>query len=305
MAAISSELEIEPAQRNTRVNEIIAIGLIALALLLGLCLASYNPNDSSWNAAGETSAHNWIGVVGANVAAGLFQSIGLAAYLIPFLFVAAAWRRFRSRRINAPVSRLSGVVVLVLSSDAVLSLANIKPFFDASFNAGGLVGAVIARALVGGLNTIGTTILLVAIAATGLLLATNFSFAHFYETFATTLGDRFGALRSIPERFRAWRQARREKRQQRIELKQAAVGSATKITKGETGTEIRSSNPELAEAFASFSATAAVPAKTMSAAAGVASAPAKRGGTRGKTETAESAMIEEMVREAAVKRKTE
>ena len=33
MAAISSELEIEPAQRNTRVNEIVAIGLIALALL--------------------------------------------------------------------------------------------------------------------------------------------------------------------------------------------------------------------------------------------------------------------------------
>ena len=53
MAAISSELEIEPAQRNTRVNEIIAIGLVALALLLGLCLASYNPNDSSWKAAGE------------------------------------------------------------------------------------------------------------------------------------------------------------------------------------------------------------------------------------------------------------
>src|SRR2546430_10218356 len=37
---------------------------------------------------------------------------------------------------------------------SLLSLANIKPFFDASFNAGGLVGAVIARTLVGGLNTI-------------------------------------------------------------------------------------------------------------------------------------------------------
>ena len=276
MAAISSELEIEPAQRNTRVNEIIAIGLIALALLLGLCLASYNPNDASWNAAGETGAHNWIGVVGANVAAGLFQTIGLAAYLIPFLIIAGAWRRFRSRRINAPLSRLAGLFVLVLSSAALLSLANIKPFFDASFNAGGLVGAVIARTLVGGLNTIGATILLVAIAATGLLLATNFSFANFYETFATTMGDRFIALRSIPERFRAWRQARRAKRQQRIELKQAAVGSAIEITQAETGTEIRSNNPELAEAFRSFSAGATTPPKTMSAAAGAATASAKR-----------------------------
>src|SRR5437764_7405711 len=252
MAAISSELEIEPAHRNTRVNEIIAIGLVALGLLLFLCLFSYNPNDPSWNGAGETGTHNWIGAVGANVAAGLFQGIGLAAYLLPFLFLAAAWRRFRSRGINAPVSRLVGLIVLVLSSAALLSLANIKPFFDASFNAGGLVGALVARALVGGLNTIGATILLVAIAATGLLLATNFSFAQFYETFATTLGDRFGALRSIPERFRAWRQARREKRQQRIELKRHARTEVASIqtTQAETGTEISTSNPELAEALA-------------------------------------------------------
>src|SRR3954465_12131366 len=167
MAAIPSDIEVEHTPRNTRINEIVAIGLIAAALLLGLCLASYNPNDPSWNAAGETGAHNWIGAVGANVAAAVFQSIGLAAYLLPFLILAAAWRRFRSRRINAPVSRLAGLIVLVLSSAALLSLANVKPFLDASFHAGGLIGAIIARALVSGLNTIGATILLVAIAVTG------------------------------------------------------------------------------------------------------------------------------------------
>src|SRR5437870_12182412 len=167
MASIPVDIEVQPA-RNTRANEIIAIALIAMALLLGLCLASYNPNDLSWNAAGETGAHNWIGAVGANVAAALFQAIGLAAYLLPFLLLAAAWRRFRSRRINAPVSRLAGLIVLVLSSSALLTLANIRPFFDASFSAGGLAGAVIARVLVGGLNTIGAAILLAAIAATGI-----------------------------------------------------------------------------------------------------------------------------------------
>src|SRR6267378_7134729 len=122
MSAISSELEVESAPRNTRVNEIVAIGLIALAMLLGLCLASYNPNDPSWNAAGESGTHNWIGAVGANVAAALFQAIGLAAYLLPFLLLAAAWRRFRSSRINAPVSRLAGLILVVLSSSALLTL---------------------------------------------------------------------------------------------------------------------------------------------------------------------------------------
>src|SRR6266550_2893015 len=142
MAAITTDIDIQPAPRNTRLNEIIAIGMIALALLLGLCLASYNPNDPSWNAAGESATHNWIGAVGANVATVLFQAIGLAGYLLPFLLLAAAWRRFRSRRINAPVSRVTGLLVLVLSAAALLSLANIRPFFDASFNAGGLVGAL-------------------------------------------------------------------------------------------------------------------------------------------------------------------
>ena len=318
MAAISSDIEVEPTPRNTRVNEIVAIGLIATALLLGLCLASYNPNDPSWNAAGETGAHNWIGAVGANVAAALFQSIGLAAYLLPFLLLAAAWRRFRSRRINAPVSRIAGLVILVLSSAALLSLANFKPFFDASYNAGGLAGAIIARLLVSGLNTIGATILLTAIAATGVLLATKFSFAGFYAKLSKMISERFAILRLVPERFRAWRQTRRERRQQKLELKRQAkgegavatamMGTSATIKDGDAGTQIRTNDPEIAEAFASFAAQTSAP-KTMSAAAGVATAPIKKGGwgTRGRasTEAAESAMVEEMVREASVKRKTE
>ena len=320
MAAISSDMEVEvpPAPRNTRVNEIVAIALVALGLLLFLCLFSYNPNDLSWNAAGESGSHNWIGAVGANVAAALFQSIGLAAYLLPFLFLAAAWRRFRSHRINAPVSRVAGLILLVLSSSALLALAHLRPFFDASFNAGGLAGVLISRALVSGLNTVGAAILLAAIAATGLLLATRFSFALYYENLTLVLGDRFAALRLIPERFRAWRMARRERRQQRLEMRRQAKAereaaesaaevnaAGTVITAAKT-TEIRAGGDEIAEAFASFSATTS--GKTMAAAAGAATAPAKKTSwpTRSKsTEVAESALVEEMVREAAVKRKTE
>src|SRR5712692_6981961 len=145
MATISNEIEIQPETGNSRLNEIVAIGLIAFALLLGLCLASYHPNDPSWNAAGEAGAHNWIGAVGANVAAAFFQTVGLAAYLLPFLLLATAWRRFRSRQINAPLSRVTGLVVLVFSSSALLALANFRPLIDASFNAGGVAGTIIAR----------------------------------------------------------------------------------------------------------------------------------------------------------------
>ncbi|MDX6383645.1 MAG: segregation ATPase FtsK/SpoIIIE, family [Blastocatellia bacterium] len=324
MATISNEIDVQPEERNSRLNEIVAIALVAVGLLLFLCLWSYSPNDPSWNSAGNASARNWIGAVGANVAAGLFQGIGFAAYLIPFLFLAAAWRRVRSRRINAPVSRVAGLVLLVLSSAALLSLANIKPFFDASVNAGGLTGAIIARALVAGLNTIGATILLAAIAATGVLLATNFSFAAFYERVTLAVASRFEVFQAIPEKFRAWRQARRERKQQRLEMRrqakaEAAAAGTSPLTDA-TGTQIVSEERtgptigsgtdgnEIAAAFASFTAETSAGQKTMSAAAGAATAPTKRlsVSSRGKaTEASESALIEEMVREAAVKRKTE
>jgi len=321
MATIPTEIEMTSAPRNTRLNEIIAIGMIALALLLGLCLASYNPNDPSWNAAGETATHNWIGAVGANVATVLFQAIGLAAYLLPLLLLATAWRRFRSRRIKAPLSRAAGLLLLLLSASALLTLARIRPFIDASFNAGGLAGAVIASGLAGWLNTIGATILLAAIAATGILLATNFSFAQFYERIAFALANRFAALRSLPERFRAWRHARRAARQKLRETRRLAKAEAVHASdikaaevefagvQTEAGsTEIRSADGDVAEAFASFTAATASGQSSMTAAAGAATAPARKSSwsTRGKSlEASETAVVQEMIREAAVKRKTE
>jgi len=321
MATIPTEIEMTSAPRNTRLNEIIAIGMIALALLLGLCLASYNPNDPSWNAAGETATRNWIGAVGANVATVLFQAIGLAAYLLPLLLLATAWRRFRSRRIKAPLSRAAGLLLLLLSASALLTLARIRPFIDASFNAGGLAGAVIASGLAGWLNTIGATILLAAIAATGILLATNFSFAQFYERIAFALANRFAGLRSLPERFRAWRHARRAARQKLRETRRLAKAEAVHASdikaaevefagvQTEAGsTEIRSADGDVAEAFASFTAATASGQRSMTAAAGAATAPARKSSwsARGKSlEASETAVVQEMIREAAVKRKTE
>lgn len=307
MAAIPTEIEVEPAPEKSRVNEIIVIALVAAALLLGLCLASYHPNDPSWNAAGETGAQNWIGSVGANVASALFQSIGLAAYLVPFLIIAAAWRRFRAKRINAPVYRLLGLFILVFSAAALLSLANLRPFFDGSFNAGGLIGVLISRALVSGLNTIGAGILLIAVAATGVLLATNFSFTAVGELVARP----FAILRLIPERVRGWWLARRERRQQKLAGAIAngnGDGSAGPQVVNSEGQPIGRKSPEtgeIASAFESFAA--ATTGKAMAMAAGAGAARAKKGlWPRGKaTPTAETAKIQEMVREAAVKRKTE
>src|ERR1044071_1136296 len=198
--------------RAGRSNEILAILFIALGLLLALCLifAAFYPPDPSWNSAGQSETHNWAGSIGANVAATAFQFIGLAAYLLPLLLFAAAWRRFHVSNVHRPWTRIVGLVVLVVAAAALLSISQMRPLFDSSVQPGGLLGAVVAQGLASGLNNVAATVLLIAIAASGLLLATNFSFVRLYEILATAMGSRFAFVGKIPERFHAWRVMRAE-----------------------------------------------------------------------------------------------
>src|SRR5262245_13194950 len=224
--------------RASRGSEIIAILLLAAGLLLALCLisAAFYPNDPSWNSVGQSETHNWAGAIGANVAATAFQFIGLAAYLLPLLLFAGAYRRFRRNAIQSPVTRIVGLLVLVIAASALLSISQLHPLFDSSVQPGGLLGTVVAQSLASGLSRIGATVLLIAIAASGLLLATNFSFIRLYEIVANLIATRFAFVGKIPERFRAWRQLRRENALKRKEMKaalkaeQEAARSALKST---------------------------------------------------------------------------
>src|SRR6185369_12751540 len=93
--------------------------------------------------------------------------------------------------------------------------------FDSSVQPGGLLGAVVAQGLASGLSNIGATVALIAIAATGLLLATNFSFVRLYELIVNAMRSRFAFVGRIPQRFHAWRETRRELAQKRQETKAA------------------------------------------------------------------------------------
>jgi S-DNA-T family DNA segregation ATPase FtsK/SpoIIIE len=236
----TTEFEEKPriiTPRNSRRNEIVAILLLAVGLLLTLCLvsAAFYPSDPSWNSVGQAETHNWAGTIGAYVSAALFQSIGIAAYLLPFLLLAAAWRRFKTRSFRAPLSRLLGLILLTLAAAALLSISNIHPIFDSTVQPGGMVGTLISRALASGLNTVGAIVLLIALAATGLLLATNFSFIDLYEKVISIFAGRFAFVGPIPTRIKAWRAARREqsrlRKEQRAALKAEQL-AARKALKG-------------------------------------------------------------------------
>src|ERR1051326_1608392 len=224
--------------RASRRNEILAILLLAVGSLLALCLvsAAFYPNDPSWNSAGAGETHNWAGAIGANVAATAFQFIGLASFLLPLLLFAAAWRRFRPSTIHHAWTRIAGLTILVIAASALLSISHLHPLFDASMQPGGLLGAVISQGLASGFSNVGATVLLVAIAASGLLLATNISFVRLYEIMINAISTRFAFVGKLPERFRAWRQMRAENARVKRETKAAikAERDAAKSTLKQT-----------------------------------------------------------------------
>src|ERR1041384_5635527 len=241
MATTSTQIEQKPRvilPRAGRGNEILAILFLAVGVLLVLCLvsAAFYPNDPSWNSAGQSETQNWAGSIGANVAAMGFQLIGLAAFLLPLLLFAAAWRRFHTSSIHSPWTRVVGLVVLVVAAAALLSISQMRPLFDSSVQPGGLLGAVVAQGLASGLSRVGATVLLVASAATGLLLATNFSFVRLYEIIVNAISTRFAFVGKFPERFRAWQQMRAERAKLKKETKAAirAEREAAKSTLKQT-----------------------------------------------------------------------
>jgi S-DNA-T family DNA segregation ATPase FtsK/SpoIIIE len=220
---------LQSPQRNSRPNEIIAIALFALGLMLTLCLVFFNPNDPSLNSAGQDETRNLVGPIGAYVSDAMLQTIGLASYLLPLLLFLAAWRRFRTRRIHAPVSRIVGLLMLLLSVSAILALSGMPLLFDGRVSAGGFIGTFVASNLSGALNGVGALVLLLALASTGLLLATNFSFARAYERAVEAFGHPSAFLAALSARFQAWRAERGELAARRAEQRRAAQEEAARF----------------------------------------------------------------------------
>ncbi|MDQ3753838.1 MAG: DNA translocase FtsK [Acidobacteriota bacterium] len=277
MAMTQTDTRTKPlAPRNTRLNEIVAIALGALGVLLALCLVSYSPNDPSWNSsASAADARNWAGVIGANVAVTLLQFVGLAAYLLPLLLLAAAWRRFRTRRIHAPLARVAGLVILLLAVSALLALFDFSPIFDGSVEPGGLAGTILAQIVVGGLNKAGASVLLCALAATGLLLATNFSFVRAYERLVEAFGDPRTLYGALSARYHTWRERRRLFALARAEQRREARAAHEKARAEKKNQQKELTPAERVEQFMRETAPAAgqkssVPSSAIKRAAGIA-----------------------------------
>ncbi len=111
------------AYLRLRAIEAGALLLFALAVAIFLAALTYNPADSSLNRASDLSATNLLRVPGALVADILIQSLGLAAFLLPFGLTVWAWRIFRSHALKHWWLRLGALPpALLLLATALAAL---------------------------------------------------------------------------------------------------------------------------------------------------------------------------------------
>jgi len=215
---------------NRRLNELIGFLAFVFAVLLVLALVSYSPLDGSLNTAATPlagrPAHNWIGVVGAYAADLALQVFGVAVFLLPAYLCMYALSWFRSRPMGSPYAKTFGAAALIAFLSGFIGLLPRTIYWRGAIPSEGLVGRIVADALIHYFNVIGAYVICVAAIAVGLYMSTAFSFSAL-QIWSKT---RFGFVYAAMDRFTDWRIDRARKREAReLEKKRAAAANAKPV----------------------------------------------------------------------------
>jgi S-DNA-T family DNA segregation ATPase FtsK/SpoIIIE len=188
------------------------LAFAAVAVLLGASLGSFHPADPSFlrQTSDPVPVANWIGHVGAQIAAGAFGLVGWPCLLAPLLSALAAWRRLRAHPRPRIVGRSLGAVILLIALPSLSQLLLPRFVWQGSeIDSGGAVGVVVTRALVGRMNVAGGFVLLSALLLVGLALLVQ-----------TSLGEiLLGWRRAVASALDRWRLARERSRERRSKEK--------------------------------------------------------------------------------------
>ncbi|SFD46823.1 DNA translocase FtsK [Pseudoalteromonas denitrificans] len=194
--------------RLNGVQRLLETGLIVstFAAIFILCaLVSFDPADPSWSQTGEfLRVKNITGSTGAWVADILLFSFGWLAFFIPVAIQAFGYLFFKKPHKILQLDyltlglRVVGLVFFVTTSAAISSI-NFDDIFY--FSSGGVVGDVIANAMMPAFNFTGTSIFLLCFFFAGLTLLTGVSWVQFVDV----LGEyaiKFGLyLQQLPQKW--------------------------------------------------------------------------------------------------------
>ncbi len=200
------------------------------ALLLLLCLVTYDPADASLNSLSHREGLvNRIGPSGAYVADLLLQTSGFAAYLlIPPLLVLSIKLMF-GKETGSGMTRFLGILVLIATSSTALQLSPLSGW-ALPFRPGGFTGVLIADVLVSFLGLTGAWIVVLGCLILAVLACTSLSLEKAYNALR---GGQEAERPSLRERFRKWRENRRPVRAV-VSIKPGGTAAAEPLSKPAT-----------------------------------------------------------------------
>ncbi|WP_366525079.1 DNA translocase FtsK 4TM domain-containing protein [uncultured Shewanella sp.] len=156
-----------------------------VATFVLLALSSFHSSDPGWSQSNfNGEIENVTGAVGAWVADVLLYFFGYSAYVIPIIIAATGWLLFKRTHKLLEIDyfsvglRLVGFLLVVLSLGALESM-NATNIYD--YSAGGVIGDVIAAAMLPYFNQLGTTLLLLCFVCAGLTLLTGISWLNLID----------------------------------------------------------------------------------------------------------------------------
>ena len=240
-----------------RGKELIGIALILLGLMAAAMVFSYSPNDPSWLSATDAPVENWMGALGASIAAPLYMIVGGGSWGIALVLIAWGLRfslhigeeRAMNRAIFAPI-------VLALGSVYASTLVP-GDGWTHSFGLGGLFGDTVLGAiltilpigvgfgvkmmsLVMGLGFVALALFTLGFTREELRKVARFMVVGVilsYASLMTLLGKGMGGAAQAAQRAQARRQER--KAEAEAQAQTVAASAATEVLAAEpTGEEV-------------------------------------------------------------------
>ena len=182
-------------------TDLLALGLLAAIVFVGLSLSSYDPADPPSTLVYPVNAHvtNACGPVGAQVAYRLQALLGAGAYVLLGAMLVFDLRLFSRNEMADPLLRCVGWGLMLVAVSLGLQIAVPRLGAGHVVGSGGYVGALGGALLTDHFSTGGTAIILITILTAGMLLAS--------ETFLITaaLSPFLWPMRSVSQRiFSRW-----------------------------------------------------------------------------------------------------
>ena len=166
--------------QQRRFNEIKAIVLFPLGILILASLVSFTPTDLSfYTSHPNIPPHNLIRGFGAHLAGVLLFLIGWSSWLLPLLILLCSVRLFKQQGIDFRFVRIFGLIILVLALSSLLAMFGDR-VSGQEFSRGGLFGYIISKLVVTYFGRLGAYIIFPTLVCLSLALVFDILVSAFF-----------------------------------------------------------------------------------------------------------------------------